>query len=30
MHHRKTTFQEEYVHFLNRHGVAYDERYLWE
>ena len=29
-HHRKTTFQEEYVALLKRHGVAYDDRYLWD
>ena len=29
-HHRKTTFQEEYRAFLERHRVAYDERYLWD
>ena len=29
-HHRKKTFQEEYLAFLKRHGVSYDERYLWE
>ena len=28
-HHRKRTFQEEYLEFLQRHGVEYDERYLW-
>ncbi|HYY15329.1 MAG TPA: transposase, partial [Gammaproteobacteria bacterium] len=28
-HHRKKTFQEEYVAFLRRSGVEYDERYLW-
>lgn len=28
-HHRRMTFQEEYVAFLNRHGIEYDERYLW-
>jgi len=28
-HHRKMTFQEEYVSFLRQHGVEYDERYLW-
>ena len=28
-HHRKKTFQEEYVEFLRRSGVEYDERYLW-
>ena len=29
-HHRKRTFQEEFVLFLRRHGVEYDERYLWD
>ncbi len=28
-HHRKRTFQEEYVEFLQQSGVEYDERYLW-
>ncbi len=28
-HHRLRTFQEEYVEFLKRSGVEYDERYLW-
>lgn len=28
-HHRKKTFQEEFVAFLKRHGIEYDERYLW-
>ena len=28
-HHRKKTFQEEYLEFLQKHGVEYDERYLW-
>ena len=28
-HHGKRTFQEEYLEFLRRHGVEYDERYLW-
>jgi REP element-mobilizing transposase RayT len=28
-HHRQCTFQEEYLEFLQRHGVEYDERYLW-
>jgi REP element-mobilizing transposase RayT len=28
-HHRKKTFQEEYVEFLKSSGVDYDERYLW-
>ncbi|HAV61861.1 MAG TPA: IS200/IS605 family transposase [Verrucomicrobiales bacterium] len=28
-HHRVRTFQEEYVEFLKRGMVEYDERYLW-
>lgn len=28
-HHRKRTFQEEYLELLQRCGVEYDERYLW-
>jgi REP-associated tyrosine transposase len=28
-HHRKKTFQEEYLELLQRHDVDYDERYLW-
>ena len=28
-HHRRRTFQEEYVELLKRSGVEYDERYLW-
>ncbi len=29
-HHRKRTFQEEFVGFLHRHGIEFDERYLWD
>ena len=29
-HHRKMTFQEEFVALLKRHRINYDERYLWE
>ena len=29
-HHRKMTFQEEFLALLKKHRVAYDERYLWE
>ena len=29
-HHRKWTFQEEYVAFLKKNKIAYDERYIWE
>ncbi len=27
-HHKTTTFMDEYVAFLRKHGVEYDERYL--
>ena len=29
-HHGVKTFQEEYLAFLVRHGIEYDERYLWD
>jgi putative transposase len=29
-HHRAKPFQEEYRAFLRRHGVAFDERYVWD
>ncbi|MCU0772648.1 MAG: IS200/IS605 family transposase [Verrucomicrobia bacterium] len=29
-HHRVKTFQEEYRAFLERHRVAFDERYVWD
>jgi REP element-mobilizing transposase RayT len=29
-HHRRMTFQEELRALLNRHGVAFDERYVWD
>jgi REP element-mobilizing transposase RayT len=28
-HHRKQTYQEEFVALLERHGIEYDPRYLW-
>ncbi|UCE08089.1 MAG: IS200/IS605 family transposase [bacterium] len=28
-HHRHKTFQEEYLAFLKKHGIEYDERYIW-
>jgi hypothetical protein len=28
-HHRVRTFQEEYLEFLEKYGVEYNERYLW-
>ena len=29
-HHRKMTFQEEFVALLKKHRIQYDERYLWD
>jgi REP element-mobilizing transposase RayT len=29
-HHRKQSFQEEFVELLRRHEIGYDEKYLWE
>lgn len=29
-HHRTISFQEEYRQFLEKHGVEYDERYVWD
>lgn len=29
-HHRTKSFQEEYRGFLERHGIAFDERYVWD
>jgi REP element-mobilizing transposase RayT len=28
-HHHRVTFQEEFVAFLKKNGIAYDERYIW-
>jgi REP element-mobilizing transposase RayT len=28
-HHQRKTFQEEYLAFLQRHGVDFDEGYVW-
>ena len=28
-HHQKLTFKEEYILFLNKHNLEYDEKYLW-
>jgi putative transposase len=30
LHHRRKTFEEEYLTFLTKSGVAFDERYLWD
>jgi putative transposase len=29
-HHRTRTFQEEFIAFLKKHRVQYDERYVWD
>ena len=29
-HHRTRTFQEEYRDLLHKHGVVFDERYVWD
>ncbi len=29
-HHRQVSFQGEFVAFLKRYGISYDERYLWQ
>lgn len=29
-HHRKLTFQEEFIRFLKKYEIEYDERYIWQ
>jgi hypothetical protein len=29
-HHRKVSFQEEFIAFLKKHEIEYDEKYLWK
>jgi REP element-mobilizing transposase RayT len=29
-HHRRSTFQEEFLALLKKHRIEYDERYLWD
>ena len=29
-HHKKQTFQDEYRAFLRKHGMEWDERFVWE
>jgi len=29
-HHREVSFQEEYREFLRRHGIGFDERFVWD
>ena len=28
-HHKKMSFKKEYIAFLTKHKIDYDERYLW-
>ena len=28
-HHRRRSFKEEFLAFLNKHGMQYDERHVW-
>ena len=29
-HHKRMTFQEEFIAFLKRHNLQYDPKYIWE
>ena len=29
-HHRRRTYQDEFLAILKKHGIAYDERYIWD
>ncbi len=29
-HHRKKTFEEEFIQLLEKHGIEYDPKYLWK
>jgi putative transposase len=29
-HHRKISFQEDFLAYLKKHKIEYDERYIWE
>jgi putative transposase len=29
-HHKHVSFQDEFRAFLHRHGISFDERYVWE
>ena len=29
-HHRRKTFQDEFRKLLDKHGIEYDERYIWD
>ncbi|NGX41967.1 MAG: hypothetical protein K940chlam7_00241 [Chlamydiae bacterium] len=29
-HHKKSDFKEEFIALLNKHGITFDEKYLWK
>ena len=29
-HHQKRTFKEEFLEFLHKHNIKYDEKYIWD
>ena len=29
-HHRKRTFKQELIGLLEKHGIEYDKRYIWD
>ncbi len=29
-HHHKVSFHDEYIGFLRKHGIVFDERYVWD
>jgi hypothetical protein len=29
-HHRRISFQDEFLKLLRKHGVEFDERYVWQ
>ena len=29
-HHKQMTFEEEFIKLLKKHGIEYDEKYIWE
>ncbi len=30
IHHRKISFQDEFITLLRKHGVPYDESFIWK
>jgi len=29
-HHKKMSFKEEYLAYLNKYNIEYDEKYIWD